>query len=547
MDQKMDRKWIYRLGAVFFILFAIIGLRMFYLGIIKGDELAAKASRQYTGGIDYYQYGRGDFLDTHGRKITNNPSACLVLFPAALGDEATVAQSLAPLIDYSADSIEKRIAAAVNNGQSAFILKSNLTEAEIGSVSGLQEAGVHVLSLAARYSATAPAIHILGFLEEEEGGGYHGVSGLELRYDDYLQGRAGYTVAALFDERGRQLDGNGFVVIPSDQVDTACDVRLTLDLDFQEKLEQALAPYEGAAVVLDVANGDILAMASSPDINPYLQTEIPSDDAYVNKTLGFYPPASTFKILLAAAALEEGIDPPEDYVCEGYYTLPNGRRVRCWQEEGHGEQDMAHALANSCNSYFINLGLQLGGNVIKEYAALWGLTEQRIEGYPFYTEQEENIAFNSAVPADVANASIGERGVRLSPLMVAQMIATVANGGQRVYPRLVKDIVNQSGEVMANLPAIQPLRVISEETAAEIRQMLVLAVEEGTALNAAQATVSSGGKTGTAQDAGVWFAGFAPAENPQWAVAVYISNGSAGGREGAAVFAEIISAMDALR
>ena len=127
MDQKMDRKWIYRLGAVFFILFAIIGLRMFYLGIIKGDELAAKASRQYTGGIDYYQYGRGDFLDTHGRKITNNPSACLVLFPAALGDEATVAQSLAPLIDYSADSIEKRIAAAVNNGQSAFILKSNLT------------------------------------------------------------------------------------------------------------------------------------------------------------------------------------------------------------------------------------------------------------------------------------------------------------------------------------------------------------------------------------------------------------------------------------
>ncbi len=529
----------------FLVIFSLLIMRLGWLSFIKGDALAARASNQRTQKTAYYQYGRGDFLDTFGRNITGHLSPCLVAFPSIIEDEAALAAELSKISSMPEKIILSKLAAGQKQGGQTIVLKNNLSLAELTALNNIKPLGVSVLSLISRYKGNT-AIHLLGSLiPGERQGEYVGKSGLELRYDSYLKGRGGPQVAALVDERGRQLAGNGFVMLEGGKEDTSHNIILTLDLDFQQKTEEALKNYEGAAVVLDVNNGDILALASSPGLDPYGLTEPATDDAYVNKALSYYPPASTFKILLAAAALEEGLVLEEDYICAGYYTLDNGKTVKCWKEGGHGPENLTQALANSCNAYFIDLGLKLGGEKIKYYASLMGLDRQIISG--FALEEAKNINFNSNIPGDIANISIGENGVSSSPLQVAEILSIIANTGKRVYPRLVKEVINSRKEAVLSFPIIPPRQILNPGNAAKIRDMLIFAVKEGTAVKAGLSGVKSGGKTGTSQDKGVWFAGFAPADNPLWAVAVYIENGSAGGKEGAEVFAEIIKSFCLLR
>lgn len=540
------RRW-HILFIVFCIAFGFLTLRLAWLSLAEGESLAARASNQRTHKVDYYQYGRGDFLDTHGRPITGYAAPCLVAFPAMIQDENTLAQELAALLELKESLVLGKLAAAESQGQRTVVLKSNLSQEEISLLDLHKPLGISVLNLSARYQGLR-AIHLLGYLEAgERAGEYRGKSGLELRYDAYLQGKSGPQVAALVDERGRQLPGNGFVLLPGQGADKAHNIALTLDLDFQQKAEEALEGFEGAAVVLDIQNGDILAMASTPAVDPYGLEELPGDDAYVNKAISYYPPASTFKILLATAALEEGLPLKEDFICTGSYTLSNGRAVKCWYEEGHGQENIGQALANSCNAYFVDLGLALGGDTIKKYISLFGLDEQAIAGYALEDEDAENIDFSSRVEGDIANISVGEKGISLSPLQIAQMLAVIANGGQRIYPRLVKEIINPYQEPVQVFPSQEPKQIISSNTARRVGEMLQLAVEEGTGSRAGLSGVASAGKTGTTQHKGVWFAGFAPLEQPRWSVAVYIEGGSAGGREGAQVFAEIIGELAVLR
>lgn len=535
-------RWLF---TIFLVFYGVVLLRLFGLAIMEGDSLAAKASNQRTHKIDYYQYGRGDFLDTNGVKITGHQSATLVVFPASMEDPDALTEDIAKLTGLSAALIKGKIANAKQQYRQSVVIKNNLTVGEIEALESAQLSGAYVLSLTARYSGNE-GIHLLGYLGQgETAGEYMGKSGLELRYNTFLQGRTGPKVAALVDERGRQLPGNGFVLLPGSGEDISHDLVLTLDWDFQLKVENALGNQAGAAVVLDVSNGDILAMASSPQVDPYWLESPASDDAYVNKAVSYYPPASTFKLLLALAALEEGIPVKSDFECIGHYELPNGRIVKCWNEDGHGLENLDLALANSCNAYFIDLGLSMGGEIITEYVRLLDLDQQTITGYAL--EQTTNFTFSGNYSGDVANVSIGESGVLLSPLQVAQLYACVAGGGKKVQPRLVKEIRNRDGEVTAVFESREPKQIINPYNAALAGEMLDLAVKEGTGFRAGESGIASAGKTGTSQDQGVWFAGYAPADNPRWAVAVYIENGSSGGREGAQVFSEIISSLTILK
>lgn len=535
----MKKERIYILVIGFFILFTVIAAKLAWVAMVDGDSFAAQAQSQRTRSIDYYQYNRGDFLDTYGRKLTGNDSSCLVIYPSMLDDEEAAAQIIAENLELDPQDTQALLHKKTSQGEEPFIFRSDLTAAEIAKIKDNLPEGAFILTLAPRYSASQTAVHLIGFVREAEAGEYEGVSGLEKQYDEYLRGRSGPQVMAWVDERGRLPEGAEMKLLSSSADDTSANVLLTINLDYQEKLEQALGDMEGAAVVMDVRNGDILAMASSPKMDPYMQEAPKSDDAYVNKAFSLYPPASTFKILLALAATEENIS-IDPFTCEGQYELPDGHIVNCWYEEGHGQEDMSYALANSCNSYFVALGLDLGGENIKKYAGLAGLTEQKVIGYAL--AQGKYIDFNSSVIGDVANASIGEKGIRLSPVMVAQLVSLCANGGQRVYPRVVQKVVNSDGDTIVELPGKKPEQVISRETAAKVAAMLRLGVLEGTGTRAQEESlISVAGKTGTSQYQGVWFAGFAPAENPRWAVAVYIEEGSAGGREGAKVFSQVIN------
>lgn len=580
----MRKNGCYVVAAVLLMMFGLVVVRLAYISLFQGPALAAQAEQQHSRSFDYYQYARGDIYDRNGRSITGVRESCLVIFPAMVENDSTVIEQLAKILDQDESVVEKKINTGINSGTSPFIFKTGLNSAQREAIENAAFPGILVFNMAARYSANQTAAHIIGYvLATAADGSYQGVNGLEQQYDAYLRDRIDQQVIAYVDVNGELSNSQFYLYKPQSSKENV--LHTTIDIDFQQIAEQALADYEGACVILDVANGDILASVSAPSYDQYLWQSPATDDAYVNKAFSLYPPASTFKLLLAMASLEEGITPvnridnennsdidgesldagnesenteemdeaeKDDYlavngtneavfICNGYTELANGSRINCWLHSGHGPTDLSSAIRNSCNVYFVELGLALGGDTIKSYAERLGLTEQYIGGYELPAQKQ--LDFLSSVQGDVANVSIGENGVRLSPLQVAQLIAVCANGGYRVFPRLVDSISDENGNILLKIERHSPISVVSQKTADTLRNILIETVQNGTASAASSACLAVGGKTGTAEDAGVWFAGFAPADQPQWAISVYVENGVSGGKEAAAVFTDIVDGI----
>lgn len=552
----MKEKRMFACSMLFAISLCIVLGQLGYLQLVQGEDLATKAQSQRMRWISLYQHERGDFLDCYGRSLTGTQQLSLVIFPSLIEEENSglLLSFLAQLTAFSKEELEKKIWYQPGVPKEPFILKTGLTQEEGQAVEKHNFPGVFSLALLNRYQQGYPAVHLLGFVglpNEEEANSFLeqgkkvpasvGKAGLEKIYDDFLQGKPSPKLAITVDDKGRRLTGISWQLIANKEKDTSENVRLTIHQDYQQIAEQALGDQEGAVVVMNVQNGDLLAVASSPQYDPNMEDAPINGNAFVNKAFSYYPPASIFKLVLATAALEEGIDLPEDFHCPGYYEMADGRKVRCWYEKGHGKEDLRLAIMNSCNPYFVHLGSLLGGEKIKEYAEKFGLTQQTIIGYPLATEK--TIDFNAFVPGDVANVSIGENGVRLSPVMMAQLVATIANGGQGVVPRVVMDIEEPDGTVTRVFHSAQANRVMTEENAKKLQSYLINTVQQGTGKRISQVLGGAGGKTGTSQYQGVWFAGFSPAEQPLWAIAVYISHGSAGGKEPALVYQQIVDQL----
>lgn len=533
----MSKKRVLTLVILFILLLIAVLLKLGLVSLIKGEALSARAESQQTRTVCYYQYDRGDICDRNGQNLTNVKESALVIFLTMVEDDAQTAEKISRLFNLPPEKTAYFINCARNEGRKTLILKTGLSKSDCNKFNELP-IGAYILPLYARYAATGTAVHLIGSVVRSQDGLFHGTAGLELLYDQYLQNRGGPKIAALADEKGRLITESGFRLIGGHQ-EKNFRLLLTIDKEYQEILEKALAPFSGAAVLMCPQTGEILACASSPSYDPYYWNNSDRQQVFFNKAFGQYPPASVFKVLLTAAALEEKLPLKEDFFCSGSYLLSNGHAVHCHKRTGHGIEDLQTALANSCNPYFLDLALRLGGKTLKSYANKFSLTEQKVLGYS--AAKGSSIDFNSAVDADIANVAIGEKGVSLSPVQVAQLLSVIANGGMSVTPRLVLNFSNNDGEIISSFSQESSQRVISSETANKVRELLFYAANEGTGKNAAATTVAIGGKTGTSQNKGVWFAGFAPAENPRWVLAVYIDNGSAGGKEGAAVFAETIS------
>ncbi len=538
----MLKRPYYVIAVIILVAFGVIAIKLAFIMLSDSSELSQQAFAQKTRTADYYQYCRGDIVDRNNRQLTNVVENCLLVFPTAYDDAKQLADELSDILSLSEKQIESRLVAEQNESLEPFILKTGLSEQQKQLVEAADLNGVFVVSLSARYSSYKYACHLIGMVQQNEQDVYTGISGLELQYEQYLKNRSSPQIAAYLDVYGNVSSGN--LIYVDDSTNESNTLCLTIDVDYQQIVERALSDYNGACVVLDVSNGDVLAAASTPQFDAYGWDTSEEEENYLNKAMALYPPASTFKLLLAMTAIEEGVSLDEQFVCNGSITLENGHVVHCQSEKGHGNIDMAQALAKSCNCYFVQLGIKLGGDTINKYADLCGLDQQYLGGYTL--PKQTHIDFNSNVIGDIANVCLGEKGVRLSPLMVAQLVAVVANGGNRVYPQLVKGVYDQQGQILQEVNSVTPQRVFSEKTAAEVADMMALTVKSGTAYHVAEALISSGGKTGTSEDAGVWFAGFAPLEHPRWAIAVYIEDASAGGVEGAEVFRQVIDDLAVL-
>ena len=351
------------------------------------------------------------------------------------------------------------------------------------------------------------------------------------------------------------------------------DVKLTIDLDIQKAADQALdsvrEDVHGAVVVMDVRNGDVLAMASSPAFNPNDFIQRPAPDVWqqewerwTNEDLqvqmdhalqGEYPPGSIFKIVVGLAALEEGLDPKKIFTSPGYVPIPDRLNPRMGDTALAGDYDFDRALAKSCNYYFVTVVtnspkagvlskvIQLGRELhLGERTG--ALPHQEDRGY--FPEPKDVFA-RSWLLGSTAHLSIGQEKVAVTPLQIAVMISAVANGGKVFYPRLVSSITPYGGdEPSQTFPAgrLRDNLIVSQRSLRIVHEAMEADVEgpEGTGTEAAVPGLDIAGKTGTAEvenrgghkekDLGItWFASFAPVESPRYTVVVMVVGGTSGG------------------
>ena len=338
------------------------------------------------------------------------------------------------------------------------------------------------------------------------------------------------------------------------------DVVLTLDPAAQATAMEALAGTTGAVVALDPATGKVLALASTPTHDPnQLSSHDPdairayreqlTDDQLVNHAIADrYSPGSVFKVIVAAAALEDGMTPDSQVPAPDVLTLPgttteleNFGGERC---SSTGEQSLLDALTVSCNTAFAQLGIDLGEDRVREMAEAFGIDDERFD-MPLRVAASTVGAIEN--DAQLGIASLGQQDVQITPMQGAMIAATVANDGTLMQPYLVDQVRAPDLTVVDQAEPEERAQPISAEIAGQLTEMMTSVVANGSGRRAQIDGIDVAGKTGTAQtgpesDDNAWFVGFAPADDPQIAVAVFIEAGGTGGDQSAPVARQVMEA-----
>ncbi len=530
--------------AIFSVCFLLLGGRLLYLQVFRSEALSRQAVRQRFQAVQLHD-GRGDIQDRHGASLLDGRDRLgLLAFPTQYrGREQEIIQDLTRL---QLKDIG-RIAAPPHAAQ-PFWVESDLRSSQAAAVSSYP--GLLAAIHKDRYGPGALASHVAGYMVDSEG---KGAGGIECSFDRTLSLGQQKIIGAVVDGKDRLIPGLGYR--EKEERFAPKDVLLTLDLDLQREVERIMDRRinRGAVVVMDPANGDILAMASRPNFKAaslasYLQQK---NGALINRALSAYQPGSIFKVVVAAAALEEG---PASlfgtFHCSGGVTV-DGLFFPCSNLHGKENISLVEALAHSCNSTFINLALELGPEKVTDYARRFGLGEAC--GLPLAGEESGNIPLPEELYARraQANTAIGQGEVLVTPLQAAAMMAALANGGYRVQPRLVLALTDQQGRQTARFWGKRGERILSSSTVNKMKYMLHETVAWGTAQAAATTAAPAAAKTGTAESGrylngrevlNYWIAGFYPLEQARVAVAVFADDLKEGTVKHA--FGEIISYIE---
>lgn len=409
----------------------------------------------------------------------------------------------------------------------------------------------------------------LGKLESKgySSGDMLGVSGLEGWGEQYLAGERGGTLAII------SPDGRIVWTLAERQAVASRSIYTTLDVGMQQTAEAILGQRVGAIVVLDVHNGDVLALASYPRYDPSVLTAGATTEQwqallsnqqhpFLNRAIaGIYPPGSTFKLVTISAGLEAlGLTANSPFYCAGRWDgVADGATRYCWLKTGHGSIDLFDGLAQSCDTVFWEVGKalnQLDPMTLPRYARSFGLGAgsglnalEEADGLipdPEWKRQNYSGAEQEWLVRDAVNMAIGQGDVLVTPLQMANLVSAVANGGTLYRTRLVRRIGSLMGDDIQDFP---PTTLGQLPVSAQHLQMLRSAMESvitsGTAWTAfSGATVRMAGKSGTAEappgEPHGWFVGYAPADDPQIAVAVVLEHGGEGGRNAAPLFRQVV-------
>jgi peptidoglycan glycosyltransferase len=367
----------------------------------------------------------------------------------------------------------------------------------------------------------------------------YGRAGIERVYNEELTGQTGLlgVTSSWSQILGRPQRG--------------ADLKLTIDMRVQRAAAKALGERKGAVVALDPRTGAVLAMVSYPRYDPNelnAQWKDLIDDPgrpLLNRaTQGLYPPGSVFKIIVASAGLQTGtVTPLTKFVDKGTVTL-GGYEVHNYDDKVYGEHTFAKAFASSINTTFAKVGVELGAETLAGYSADFGFGESfpwRLGGAKSSFPDPEDMD-----TAHVAQASIGQADLLSTPMLMALAASAVANEGKIMEPYIVDQILSYSGAIAEKTSPSVWLRPITAATAATMTDLMIQVVKSGTGTAAALPGVQVAGKTGTAEvaeaESHAWFAGFAPARDPQVAVVVLVENGGSGGNVAAPIAKQVMAA-----
>ena len=578
---------------VFIVFIAILVARLWYLQIHCGEEYS-KLSENNRIRMQKLAAPRGNIHDRHGRVIvTNRPCFNIVWIREDAPDPDLVVKRLAKIFEEDISAFLDRIRVAADGPRYVPIcLKEDIERKKLGYIENhrLDLPGVRVEVIPRRdYLFEDLASHLVGYLgqisrkelEESSGGIYEGgdqigKTGIEKLYERYLSGETG--------RRFLEVDANGFeqCQLGVEEPLPGNDIYLTLDIDLQHAAEQAMVGKAGAVVVMEVKTGRVLALASSPPlklkdfiggISHEAWKRLLDDPMHplINKTIqGQYPPGSIHKIVTAVAALSEGVVTPQTtFYCNGYLSFKK-RRYRCWKGAGHGAVDIFQALKQSCDVYFYHAGQRVGVDKLAYYGNSFGLgrktgieMEHEKAGLVPTSDWKVRKYSEQWHEGETLSIAIGQGFNLVTPVQACRMIAALANGGVVYRPQLVEMLKDPDGQVISQFTPVIDGRVsTTPEILKLVRSALVAVVNEkrGTGKAARLKEITVAGKTGTAQVVRLsryrnkkedeipykyrdhaWFVCYAPAEDPEIAVAVVVEHGGHGGSTAGPIAKTVLS------
>lgn len=511
----------------FMVLFAIAALRAYFLQVLRSGELTDMIRGQVTTSIELLPH-RGTIFDRNGSELAASLEVeSLYAHPALIRDPKTAAKQLAPILQVPLHAVYRDLAS-----DKPFVwVQRKVTPAQAEQIRALSIEGLGFLKESQRfYPQKELAAQLIGFVGIDS----QGLEGLERQYDRVIKGKTRKLYAAR-DARGRQVCVEGLQ--PSDQSRQGHDLVLTIDKTIQYIAEKELqaavsqsVAKSGTAIVMDPRTGEVLASAVCPLFNPNQYTEA-SPDAWRNRAVAdIYEPGSTFKTILVASALEEGVIRPADmFFCEnGAYRV--ARRV-IHDVHPYGWLDVAAIVKHSSNIGVSKIGRQLGREQLYNYIRKFGFTAETGVNLP--AEQSGFMPPLKRCSEHTQSAIAFGQSITVTPLQMVTAYAAVANGGLLMKPVLVKRISDGRGAVVQESRPVVRRRVMSAQTARIMRGMLKQVIARGgTGVRAAVDGYTVAGKTGTSQkvDQGGYsntkvvasFAGFAPADDPRIAMIVIV-------------------------
>ena len=540
-NKTFNRRKIMIIFVAVLLLMVFLMGRLVYLMIFCSEYYGVRAENLHERERDI-KATRGNIYDRNGVVLAENKTVCTIsVIHSQIEDPEKVIAVLTKELGMSEETVRKR----VEKVSSIERIKTNVEKETGDAIRAYELAGVKIDEDYKRYYPyNELASKVIGFT----GGDNQGIIGIEVKYDEYLEGING-KILTLTDARGVEIKNAG--ERRSEPVE-GDDLYLSLDYNIQMYAAQAAVKVREekqadsvSILVMNPQNGEILAMVNEPEFNlnePFaLNTEMDTElseeekqDALnkmwrnqcINDT---YEPGSTFKIITASAALEEGkVSLSDQFNCPGYKIVED-RRIRCHKVGGHGAEDFTHGIMNSCNPVFIEIGLRIGSDRFCDYFEQFGLLSRTNIDLPgeasTIMHKRENIG-----QVELATMSFGQ-SFQITPIQLATTVSSIINGGNRVTPHFGVETKNAEGEVTHTFVYGQKEHIVSEETSATMRYLLEKVVSEGSGKNAALEGFSIGGKTATSQTLPrsekryiSSFLGFAPADDPQVLALIIINN-----------------------